>query len=102
MEDTMHTLEAEMQEFNFFIAAFAFLDEKNKPELMGVTFRTIATEIRAHKWDLQDYSQMPVLDKMAELMDQADAAVKAGDRPKARQLVAAYREMYEKNMDVLK
>jgi hypothetical protein len=66
MEDTMHTLEAEMQEFSFFIAAFEFLDEKNKPGLMGVTFRTIATEIRAHKWDLQDYSHMPVLDEMAD------------------------------------
>jgi cytochrome c peroxidase len=101
MEDTLHTLEAEMQEFSFFIAAFEFLDEKNKPDLMGLTFRTIATEIRAHKWDLQDYSQMPVLDQMAELMDQADAAVKEGDRPKIRQIVAAYREMYEKNKGVL-
>lgn len=102
MEDTLHTLEAEMEEFSFFISAFEFLDEKNKPDLIGLTFRTIATEIRAHKWDLQDYTCLPVLDKMAELMDQADAARKTNDRVTMRQLVAVYREMYEKNKEVLK
>lgn len=102
MEDTMYTLESEMEEFSFFISTFEFLDEKNKPYLMGLTFRTIATEIRAHKWDLQDYSHMPVLDQMAALMDQGDAAIKAGDRARVRQIVAAYRQMYEKNKDVLK
>jgi len=102
MEETLHTLEAEMEEFSFFISTFEFLDEKNKPELMGLTFRTIATEIRAHKWDLQDYTHLPVLDKMAELMDQADAARKTADRATTRKLVAEYREMYEKNKEVLK
>ena len=102
MEDTVHTLESEMEEFSFFISAFEFLDEKNKPDLMGITFRTIATEIRAHKWDLQDYSHIPVLDQMAALMDEGDAAIKAGDRARVRQIVAAYRHMYEKNREVLK
>jgi cytochrome c peroxidase len=102
MEDTLHTLEAEMQEFSFFISTFEFLDEKNKPDLMGLTFRTIATEIRAHKWDLQDYAHMPVLDKMAALMDQADAARKTDDRATMRKLVAEYREMYDKYKEVLK
>jgi cytochrome c peroxidase len=102
MEDTLHTLEAEMEEFSFFISTFEFLDEKNKPDLMGLTFRTIATEIRAHKWDLQDYTRLPVLDKMAALMDQADAARKTDDRVTMRKLVGEYREMYEKNKEVLK
>lgn len=102
MEDTIHTLESEMEEFSFFTSAFEFLDEKNKPDLMGITFRTVAAEIRAHKWDLQDYTQLPVLDKMAELMDQGDAAIKAGDRARVRQIVGAYRQLYEKNKEVLK
>jgi len=102
MEDTIYVLEAELEEFSFFISTFEFLDEKNKPALMGITFRTIAAEIRAHKWDLQDQAHLPVLDKMAELMDQADAACKKDDRATIRKLVAEYRETYEKNKEVLK
>jgi hypothetical protein len=102
MEDTVYVLEAELEEFSFFVSTFEFLDEKNKPDLMGLTFRTIATEIRAHKWDLQNQTHLPVLDKMAELMDQADAACKKDDRGTIRKLVAEYREMYEKNKEVLK
>lgn len=102
MEDTVHVLEAELEEFSFFISTFEFLDEKNKPDLMGITFRTIATEIRAHKWDLQDQAHLPVLDKMADLMDQADAARKKDERAAMRKLVAEYRDTYEKHKEVLK
>ena len=100
-EDTQFTLEAEMEEFRFFLSAYEFLVERNKPEVMAMTFQTIAFEIRAHKWDLQDWTHMPVLERMADLMDQAYGAVQAGDRRKVGELVSEYRQAYEKYKDVL-
>ena len=101
-EDTVYYLDAEMEEFSFFLSAYEFLAEKNKPKLMGTTFETIALEIRNHKWELQDLSVMPVMDKMAEIMDAAYAASQAGDQAEIRQKVAEYRAMYNQNLDVLK
>jgi cytochrome c peroxidase len=101
-EDTVYYLDAEMEEFSFFLSAYEFLAGKNKPKLMGTTFETIALEIRNHKWELQDLSVMPVMDKMAEIMDAAYTASQAGDQAEIRQKVAEYRAMYNQNLDVLK
>ena len=101
-EDTIYYLDAEMEEFNFFLSAYEFLEEKNKLDLMGVTFETIALEIRNHKWELQDLSVIPVMDKMADIMDAAYAASQVGDREVIRERVAEYRAMYKQNVDVLK
>ncbi len=90
-----------MEEFSFFLSAFEFLDQKNKPELMNITFQTIASEIRNHKWELQDFSAMPVMERLAEIMDEAQAAERSGDREKVRQVVKEYRELYARNVDVL-
>ncbi|MCZ6507640.1 MAG: cytochrome C, partial [Acidobacteria bacterium] len=68
-EDTLHTLEAELEEFSFFLSTYEFLKQRQHSELIAITFKTIALEIRAHKWDVQDPSQMPTLDHMASLMD---------------------------------
>jgi len=84
-----------MEEFSFFLSAYEFLAARNKPELTAITFRTVAFEIRAHKWDLQDWAHMGVLDRMANLMDEAAAAVEAGDRQRVDTLVREYRRMYE-------
>ena len=101
-EDTPYILEAEMEEFGFFLSTFEFLDEKNKPELMNITFRTIALEVRNHKWALQDYSALPVMERLAEIMDEAYIANQAGDREKVREKVKEYRKLYAENIDVLK
>ena len=102
-EDTIHYLDAEMEEFSFFLSAFEFLDRKDKPELMSITFQTIAAEIRNHKWELQDYDAMPVMERLAEIMDEAQAAVnQSGDREGVRKLVKEYRELYARNVHVLK
>jgi cytochrome c peroxidase len=101
-EDTVYYLDAEMEEFNFFLSAYEFLEEKNKPALMEMTFETIALEIRNHKWELQDPSLMPVMDKMAGIMDAAYAASQAGDQREVRRKVVEYRAMYNQNSDVLK
>jgi hypothetical protein len=101
-EDTTHTLDAEMEEFSFFLSAYEFLEQRRKYDLASTTFQTIAFEIRAHKWDLQDYSFLPVLEEMASLMDKAYEANEAGDRRTVRRLIAEYRQVYEANVDGLK
>jgi hypothetical protein len=102
-EDTVYYLDAEMEEFSFFLSAFEFLDRKDKPELMSITFQTIAAEIRNHKWELRDYNAMPVMERLAEIMDEAMAIVyRSGEREKVRQLVKEYRELYARNVQLLK
>jgi cytochrome c peroxidase len=101
-EDTIYYLDAEMEEFSFFLSAFEFLEEKNKPELMNTTFQTIALEIRNHKWELQDYSAMPVMERLAEIMDEAYAANLGGQRQLVREKVDEYRNLYAKNIDRLR
>jgi len=96
-EDTTFTLEAEMEEFSFFLSAYEFLSKRNKTDLLTATFGTIALEIRAHKWDLQDWTHMPVLDRLAGLMDEAAAALQRGDRQRVRALVGEYRKTYQKH-----
>ena len=101
-EDTVYYLDAEMEEFGFFLSAFEFLEKKKKPELMNITFRTIALEIRNHKWELQDPSAMPVMERLADIMDEAYEANLAGDRQAVREKVKTYRKMYAENVDILK
>ncbi|MCH7595851.1 MAG: c-type cytochrome, partial [Planctomycetes bacterium] len=101
-EDTQFTLEAEMEEFSFFMSAYEFLVERNKPEVMAMTFQTIAFEIRAHKWDLQDWTHMPVLERMADLMDKAYEANKRGDMETVEGKVREYRRLYAANVENLR
>jgi len=100
-EDTTFTLEAEMEEFSFFLSAYEFLTQRSKTDLLAVTFGTIAFEIRAHKWDLQDWTHMPVLDRLARLMDEAAVALAQGDAQRVHALVGEYRRTYEKNRKLL-
>ncbi len=101
-EDTSYYLDAEMEEFSFFLSAFEFLDQKQKPQLMAMTFQTIALEIRNHKWELRDWSAMPVMDRLAQIMDEAYTAVQGGDLDKVKSDVLRYRQIYAKNVNVLK
>ena len=100
-EDTVHYLDAEMEEFFFFLSAFEFLDEKNKPELMNITFQTIAQEIRNHKWELQDYAYLPAMEALAKLMDEASEASQTGDRENVRTKVREYLRLYAANVENL-
>ena len=93
-EDTIYYLDAEMEEFSFFLSAFDFLEAKNKPELINTTFQTIALEIRNHKWELQDYAVMPVMERLAEIMDEAYEANLSGQRGLVHEKLHEYRELY--------
>jgi len=101
-EDTVYYLDAEMEEFFFFLSAIEFLDKKNKPELMNITFQTIAQEIRNHKWELRDYAYLPVMDTLAILMDEASEASRTGDRENVRAKVGEYLRLYAANVENLK
>ncbi len=101
-EDTPYYLDSELEEFGFFLSAYEFLVGKGKPELMNVTFETIAGEIRNHMWELRDPQHQPVMEQMAGLMDEALAANRCGDRAAVDAKVAAWRNLYAENVDVLK
>ena len=100
-EDTMYTLEAELEEFSFFLSSYDFAYERGRSDLVGTICQTVASEIRAHKWDIQDPTYMPVLDQMASLMDEAYAASLAGDHARVESLVDEYRRAYDKHAEVL-
>lgn len=101
-ENSTLYLDAEMEEFSFFLSAYEFLDEKKKTELINVTFQTVALEIRNHKWELQDSSAMPVMDRLAALMDEAHQASLKGDQGLVANKVREYRALYESNVEILK
>ncbi len=101
-EDTVHTLEAEMEEFSFFLSTYEYLKKSGKQELIGTTLETIALEIRAHKWDVQNQQHLPILEGLAELMDEAYRANQRGDSATVDAKVTAYRRVYEANKEKLK
>jgi hypothetical protein len=101
-EDTVHTLEAEMEEFGFFLSSYEFLRQRGRAELIDKLFATIAFEIRAHKWDVQDPAYLPVLDRLAEMMDEARTAHRAGALELADSRVAEYRRLYGDNVEHLR
>lgn len=101
-EDTIHTLEAELEEFSFFLSTYEFVRELDDAELLNTLFRTVETEINAHKWDVQDQRQLPVLNELEGLMRRAYAANLAGDSGEVDAIVAQYRETYAEHADVLK
>ncbi len=101
-EDTIYTLEAELEEFSFFLSSYEFLKARRKAELIDTTFKTIAFEIQAHKWDVQDQAYLPVLDRLSELVAKAAEASRRGEQAAVDQLVAEYRELYEENKEVLR
>jgi cytochrome c peroxidase len=101
-EDTLYTLEAEMEEFSFFLSSYELARDLNKLDMAGAIFQTITTEIHAHKWDVQNLDFMPVLNEMADIMDAAYGAILSNDVEKADMHVAAYRELYDANAENLK
>ena len=101
-EDSIYYLDAEMEEFFFFLSAYEFLKDKNKVEPMNLTFRTVGSEIRNHKWELQDMSFLPVMNRLADIMDQAVTENDANNLEEVDLKVAEYRKLYNDNVDNLK
>lgn len=101
-EDTVYTLEAEMEEFGFFLSSYELVLQMEKLDIAATIFQTISIEIHAHKWDVQDAKYIPVLNELADLMDSAYGAILAKDVENANMHVAAYRELFDANAENLK
>ena len=69
---------------------------------MNTLFQTIALEIAAHKWDLQDQTALPTLNTLADLMKQAHQENQAGNQPRVDQIIDQYRNLYTQNIEILK
>ncbi|MFQ5526483.1 MAG: cytochrome c peroxidase [Thermoanaerobaculia bacterium] len=100
-EDTVHTLSSELEEFDFFLSPYELLKDRGELDLIHITLGTIAFEIRAHKWDVQDPDNLPTLDELAALMDRARELLAAGDIPGTDRVVAEYRNLYRTRADGL-
>ena len=101
-EDTVYYLDAELEEFSFFLSAYEFLQDKKKPRLAEMTFQTIAIELRNHKWELQDLAYLSVMDELAGHMDEATVASLAGNLAEVARQIRAYRALFAKNVENLK
>jgi cytochrome c peroxidase len=100
-EDTLQTLESELEEFSFFLSAYEFLKQNGKWELIDITLQTITHEIHAHKWDLQDPQYMSILNLMAETTEDASEAIAIDNFETVDVLVAEYRALYAEYADRL-
>lgn len=100
-EDTVYTLASELEEFSFFLSTYEILKARGEHDLIDVTFQTIAFEVQAHKWDVQDDRHLPVLDRLSELMLEACEARRRGDLEAADARVAEYRALYDEHREVL-
>lgn len=101
-EDTMFTLDAEMEEFSFFLSSYDYAKQLGKSGIASMIFQTIATEIDAHKWDVQEPSHLPKLDQMANVMRDAYIENEQGNSARVDELVNEYKTLYVKYADVLK
>ena len=101
-ERSRYYLEAEIEEFSFFLSTYEYLKRIDKRKLITTTFRTIASEIRNHKWELQDLTYRPVMEQLAALMEAAERLNRAGKFQQVDAKVAEYRRLVERHVENLK
>ena len=102
IEKTVYTLESELEEFKFFLSTYERLKKKKKKELITVLLRTVVREVQAHKWDVQDKENLPILNEMEKKLNEALRAHLAGDLKITDSKIAAYHALYQENVDKLK
>ncbi len=100
-EDTLFTLEAELEEFMFFLSSYEYIQEIGDTDLAATLFKTVEDEIRAHKWDVQDTSYMPVLNELEDIMKRAYEAQVAQDSEKVSALVSDYRALSDEYAGII-
>ncbi len=101
-EGTPYYLDAEMEEFSFFLSTYDFLRRRKMNKLISITFRTVEAEILNHKWELRDRKYLPVMDKLAAMMHEARKLNIEGKYQEVDAIVDAYRKLYQANVDNLK
>ncbi len=102
IEDTVYTLESELEEFKFFLSTYERLKQRKKKELISVLLKTVVREVQAHKWDVQDKGNLPILNEMEKKLNEALRAHLAGDVKMTDYQIAAYHALYQKNQGKLK
>ncbi len=102
IEDTVYTLDSELEEFKFFLSTYERLKQRKKKELITVLLKTVVREVQAHKWDVQDKGNLPILHDMEKKLSEALSAHLAGDVEMTDSKIADYHALYEKNVDKLK
>ncbi len=102
IEDTVYTLESELEEFKFFLSTYERLKQRKKKELITVLLKTVVREVQAHKWDVQDKGNLPILNEMEKKLNEALRAHLAGDVKMTDGKIAAYHALYQENQDKLK
>ena len=100
-EDTLFTLEAELEEFTFFLSSYEYIQEIGDMDLAAKLFKTVEDEIRAHKWDVQDTRYMPVLNELEDIMKRAYEAQVAQDTEKVAALVSEYRALSDEYAGII-
>ncbi|MDA0999097.1 MAG: cytochrome C [bacterium] len=101
-EDTIYTLDAELEEFSFFLSTYERLKRQGKKDLITTLLKTVAFELRGHKWDVQDKGHLPILNQLETLLREALDLHLQGKSKEVDAKIAAYRTLYEKNVDKLK
>ena len=84
------------------LSTYKYLKRIDNRELIAITFRTIASEIRNHKWELRNPTYRPVMEKLAALMEEAARLNRAGEFKQVDAKVAAYRHLFARNVENLK
>ncbi len=102
MEDTIYTLESELEEFRFFLSTYERLKRRGKGALIAILLKTVVREVQAHKWDVREKGNLPILDAMENALREALSAHLAGDARRTDEKIAAYQGLYEKNREKLK
>ena len=102
IENTVYTLESELEEFKFFLSTYERLKQRKKKELIAILLKTVVREVQAHKWDVQDKGNLPILNEMEKKLNEALRAHLTGDVKMTDHKIAAYHALYQKNQDKLK
>jgi len=87
----------ELEEFSFFLSALEHAIPEHKKTVVVTTGRTVAFEVRAHKWDLRDTANAPHMDRLADLAESIAVAAERDDWKRAMQCYRDYVTLYEKH-----
>ena len=96
-EEDASIVAPELEEFDIFMSTYETLLARKKLDVLGVLLRTVAFEVRAHKWDLQDPAGEPVMEQMAQALDAAYEALQGGELARVEQGVQSYRKLYQEH-----
>ena len=91
----------ELEEFEVFMSTYETLLARGKSNVLGIVLRTVAFEVRAHKWDLKDPALEPVMEEMAQALDDAYEALESSDMALVDRKVQHYRALYDKYREAL-